>query len=174
MKRPNDLNRAFMKAMTIKMSIPFHVEIAGSIRRGCEVVGDLDLVAVVPDFECREHWATSILGCLEGVEIHEGGPRRASGSVDGFAVNLWCCLEEEFGACLFYATGPKGYNIAYRRKAKAAGWLLNEKGLWDEQGHRIAGHDECSIYNALGREWKDPSVRGYRPVRRQPGAEAHE
>jgi len=140
-------------------------EIAGSIRREEENVGDIDIVVVVPnpdDPNQSDWWASTILEAA-GVPVSSGGHRKATGQSGEFKVDLWTCTREEFGAMMFYATGPRGYNISYRKMAKQRGWKLNEKGLWDENGNRIAGYDECEIYNMLGRSWVEPKLRGYRP-----------
>lgn len=172
MKQPTPLNKAYVRAMAIKMAIPFHCEIAGSIRREEPVVGDIDLVVTVPELELKEHHARVIMAEVldeaiqqtpahlrEEIRVLSGGPRRATARYGEYVINLWCGLPEEQGALLMYATGPARYNSAYRRRAKKMGFLLNEKGLWSD-GRRVAGHDECSIYTALGKPWKAPRLRG--------------
>ena len=174
MKHPTPLNKAYVKAMALKGAVPFPCEIAGSIRREAKEVGDLDLVVIVPELVAHINWARTILECDLAAAVTSGGPRRASGTVDGYVVNLWCGLPEEAGALLMYATGPSGYNIYYRKRAKGMGLKLNEKGLFDAHGARIAGADECSIYTALGRPWKEPCVRGYKPPPSQRKGVVHE
>jgi DNA polymerase (family 10) len=171
MKKPTPRAKAFVKAMALKLAIPHPCEIAGSIRREDDPVGDIDLVVTVPDLDHEEHHARNILAdTLEdyinttpqrqrrGVVVG-GRSRFAHATHEGYAINLWCGTPEEAGALLFAATGPKTYNIWYRSKARRAGFLLNEKGLWVDD-RRVAGADECSIYTALGKPWKEPRLRG--------------
>jgi len=169
MKKTTELKRAWAKAMILKLCSPFPCEIAGSIRRQEPAVGDIDLVVTVPDLE-DEHHARQILAeiledAIKGdaypkqVSILSGGPRRATAVYDDVPVNLWCGLPQEAGALLLFATGPRGYNIGMRARAKKMGMLLNEKGLWVGE-RRIAGTNECDIYAALGKPWKQPHLRG--------------
>ncbi len=129
------------------------VEIAGSIRRKESSVGDIDIVAV----------SGKSPGSLlhdAGATISQHGSERAFGHYKDVWINLWVTPPEAWGAMLFYATGPQKYTIGYRMKAKRKGWLLNQKGLFDENGKRIAGETEESIYKALDKSYKEPELRG--------------
>lgn len=134
------------------------VEVCGSVRRMKPEVGDLDLV---------------IDGDLEAVrELHgrkwtwkEGGESKATIDFKGVQVNLLRSDPEHWGAATFYFTGPFDYNIAYRKRAKQLGLLLNEKGLFlneegPNKGQCIASRTEEEIYNKLGRHFKPPELRG--------------
>lgn len=61
---------------------------------------------------------------------------------------------------LFFLTGPAGYSIAYRKRAKEKGWHLDQYGLKDEHGDVIASRTESSIYKAFGKSYKQPELRG--------------
>ena len=134
---------------------PVYIEVVGSLRRGAATVGDVDLVAVsdVP--------ANTLLSLVDGIRMESGGDDRAFGTFMGMPVNLWTCKHDELGAMLFYLTGPSPYVIGYRMKAKRAGMLLNERGLWKGQ-QLVAARSEAEIYQALGKRFKEPALRGKR------------
>ena len=135
-------------------------EPAGSLRRGKETVGDLDLLceakdgpAVVKAFTKLPH-AKKILaaGDTKGaitVFNPEGGE---------IQVDLRVVPGESFGAALQYFTGSKEHNVKLRELAVKKGWKLNEYGLFD--GDRmLAGKDEASIYKKLGLPLIAPELR---------------
>lgn len=126
------------------------VEIVGSVRRQDPDVGDIDVI-VNGDMNNVEKIAADVV---------ELGENKATIDYDGHQVNLWQSPLETWGAALFAYTGPRGYVIGYRKRAKDQGLLLNEKGLFDKDGNLIAGKEEADIYQALGKEYKDPSERG--------------
>jgi|SRR5579884_2256619 len=131
------------------------VFVTGSIRRRKSQVGDIDVVVVSPSKDPRELLQTC------GASVEQGGTERAFGFFDGMAVNVWRCAPESLGAMLFYTTGPAQYQVGYRMKAKRAGFLLNERGLF-RNGKKVAGETEESIYKALGKPYKAPELRGAR------------
>ena len=133
------------------------LETAGSLRRGRETIGDLDLLAVSGDAEA----ATATFVSLPGVEeVLAHGSKKASVRMSGgLQVDLRVVPEEAFGAALQYFTGSKDHNVALRERAVARGWKLNEYGLFDEAGNAIAGETEEGIYQALGLLWIPPEIR---------------
>src|SRR5690606_14075576 len=65
-----------------------------------------------------------------------------------------------FGACLQYFTGSKEHNVALRERAKRMGFKISEYGLFDtESGDRVAGREECEIYEKLRLPWIPPELR---------------
>lgn len=129
-------------------------EIAGSIRREQPNPVDIDIV-VVPKDEgkirdyIRKH----------ATKIYADGSRKLSAKINGIKTDIVFAKRDEFGAALLTFTGPFGANIQKRALAKQKGWLLNEKGLFDERGRRLAS-TEREIYNRLGRSYRPPSLRG--------------
>lgn len=156
-KRYVPLAQAEEVALALSVKLGFagasRVTVTGSIRRQKPTVGDIDMVLVSPDKDPRE----LLQAC--GATVVQGGTERAFGFFQELAVNVWRCASESYGAMIFYTTGPAQYAIAYRMKAKRAGLLLNEKGLFRD-GKMIAGETEESIYEALGKQWKRPTLRG--------------
>lgn len=136
------------------------VEIAGSARRGCETVGDLDLLCIADDGETVVKSFTELPG-VTGVRA--AGQTRGSVLVAGpikgeMQVDLRVVPEESFGAALQYFTGSKDHNVRLRELAAKKGWKLNEYGLF-EGDRLIAGREEAEIYEKLGFEPIPPELR---------------
>ncbi len=133
------------------------VEPAGSLRRGKETVGDLDLLAIS---DRPEEAARAFCGLPEVEEILAQGPKKSSVRLQGgLQADLRIVPSESFGAALQYFTGSKAHNIRLRERAVARGWKLNEYGLFDEHDRMIAGRTEEEIYQALGLAWIPPELR---------------
>jgi DNA polymerase (family 10) len=130
------------------------VGMAGSLRRGKSTVGDLDLLST-------DRRATDALrGCPGVAQVLESGPKRTSVKLDdGVQVDLRIFSVEEYGAALVYFTGSKDHNIALRNMAIEKGWKLNEYGLFDRAGKRLAGKTEQEIYQKLGLDYIPPELR---------------
>jgi len=133
------------------------VEPAGSLRRGKETVGDLDLLALS---DRPEEAAQAFASLPEVEEILAQGPKKVSVRLTGgLQADLRIVPEESFGAALQYFTGSKAHNIRLRERAVARGWKLNEYGLFAEDGSVIAGKTEEEIYRALGLSFIPPELR---------------
>jgi len=133
------------------------VEYAGSVRRGRETIGDLDILAVSAD---PMPAVAAFLALPEVVEILSRGETKASVRLgNGTQVDLRVVPSESFGAALQYFTGSKAHNIELRKLAVARGWKLNEYGLYDGDDKPLAGKDEAGVYRALGLEPIPPELR---------------
>lgn len=132
------------------------VEIAGSIRRGKETIGDIDLLTITQKPEETIEYFTS----LEiADEIIAKGPRKAIIRLeDGFECELRTFKREEFGAALLYFTGSMEFNIQLRRLAQSKSMKLNEYGLYKNK-KRIASKTEKEIFKTLGLEYIPPELR---------------
>lgn len=129
---------------------------AGSLRRGKETVGDLDLLSTDPD-------------AIERFLSHPGiqsvlarGDTKASArfGAEGLQVDVRVVAGESFGAALQYFTGSKEHNVALRQRALKMGYTLNEYGLFTLEGERrVAGDSEEGVYAALGLAWIPPELR---------------
>lgn len=132
------------------------IEIAGSIRRRKETVGDADLLVVsrrpgpVMDFFVAQP---------EVLHVQAKGETKSSVKwKNGMDVDLRVVERESFGAALQYFTGSKDHNIELRRIAEKKGWKLNEYGLFKGR-RRIAGRTEEEVYEALGLSYIPPELR---------------
>ncbi len=135
------------------------VEAAGSVRRGKETVGDVDLLVTGGDA------GEIIEGFVKHPRVHEvlvKGENKASVKVgmEGLQVDLRALPAESYGAALQYFTGSKTHNVALRQRALKQGYTLNEYGLTKlDGGALVAGATEQEIYAKLGLEWVPPELR---------------
>jgi DNA polymerase (family 10) len=128
-----------------------NIIVAGSIIRKKPEVGDIDIMAEGDINKLRS---------IKEFDIKRQGDESSTFVYKGQQVNLYRYEDDYKGAMLFYLTGPNFYSIAYRTKAKKLGYTLNQKGLFDKNGKKIAGETEESIYKSLGKNWKSPELRG--------------
>src|ERR1700737_145476 len=133
-------------------------EIAGSLRRAAETVGDLDLLVASEDPEamCREFSRLPQVSDVIGQ-----GPTKTSIRVrSGMQVDLRAVKPDSFGAAWQYFTGSQEHNVQLRARALQMGKLkINEYGVYKEDGTRIAGETEESVYAAVGCAWIPPELR---------------
>lgn len=129
---------------------------AGSLRRGKETVGDLDILSTDPG---------AIERFLAHPSVHDvlaHGETKASARFgsEGLQVDVRVVAPESFGAALQYFTGSKEHNVALRQRALKMGFTLNEYGLFTLEGERrVAGGTEEGIYEALGLAFIPPELR---------------
>jgi DNA polymerase (family 10) len=132
---------------------------AGSLRRGKDTIGDLDLLVTGPGA------ADALERFVQHPKAHTvlgKGPNKASiqYGLDGIQVDLRALPHESYGAALQYFTGSKEHNILLRSRALKLGVTLNEYGLFRVDNEaRIAGESEEEIYAALGLAWIPPELR---------------
>jgi DNA polymerase (family X) len=135
------------------------VTYAGSLRRGRETVGDLDLLVTGDNAEAAlERVATY----PRVQEVLGRGVNKTSVKLgrEGLQVDVRALPRESFGAALQYFTGSKEHNVAIRTRAVKMGLTLNEYGLFRaETGERVAGETEEQVYQALGLDWIPPEMR---------------
>ncbi len=129
---------------------------AGSLRRGSDTVGDLDLLVTCDQpRSLMDHFAA-----LPDVQrVLQKGITRCSVQLQrGVQVDLRAVAPASFGAAALYFTGSKPHNIALRRLAQERSLKLNEYGLF-RGSQRVAGVTEASIYSALGLALVPPELR---------------
>jgi DNA polymerase (family 10) len=136
------------------------IEPVGSLRRGCDTCGDLDLLASGAPPSLMDDLADYPL--VERVLGH--GDTKSSVLIrGGFQADLRLVAADSRGAAMQYFTGSKAHNIALRDRAIGRGFKLNEYGLFriaDEA--RVAAEREEDIYAALGLDWVPPELREMR------------
>jgi len=137
------------------------IEVAGSIRRKSKNPQDVDIV-LIPKKDDEKGWELVSAALEEIGEVGERGKKQLFATVNGVNINIWRTTDESWGATLWFATGPRGYNIAYRRKAKENEMLFNQYGLFRRTtGEYIAGRTEEELFAILRPEgFKKPEERG--------------
>jgi DNA polymerase (family 10) len=129
----------------------------GSLRRGCDTCGDLDVLASGADESLMDAFVSQPL--VERV-LARGATKSSVLLWGGFQADLRLVAPESRGAAMQYFTGSKTHNIALRDRAIDRGFKLNEYGLFTlEADERVAGSDEESLYAALGLAWIPPELR---------------
>ena len=136
------------------------IEPVGSLRRGCDTCGDLDLLASGAPQSLMDDFVEYRL--VERVLGH--GDTRSSVLVrGGFQADLRLVAADSRGAAMQYFTGSKAHNIALRDRAIDQGFKLNEYGLFRTADDvKVAGQREEDIYAALGLDWIPPELREMR------------
>ena len=129
----------------------------GSLRRGCESCGDIDLLAAGGDQTVMDAFIEYPL--VERVLAH-GDTKSSVLLGGGYQADLRLVAPESRGAAMQYFTGSKAHNIALRDRAIGLGFKLNEYGLYRiDDDTRVAGLNEDEIYGALGLTWIAPELR---------------
>ena len=146
------------------------IEYAGSLRRGRETTGDIDLLAVTSDPEALATRFTSLPGVSK--VLAQGETKCSIRLERGVQIDLRMVAEEVFGAALMYFTGSKEHNVVLREKAIKSGFRLNEYGLFEDDGEKTppqsrgisptAAATEADIYSALGLPVHPPELREQR------------
>ena len=138
---------------------------AGSLRRGRETVGDLDLLVTgncCTNDEQRAKVQEAILEFPGILEILAKGDNKVSFKLrnPGMQVDVRLLPPESFGAALQYFTGSKNHNVSLRQRALRMGYTLNEYGLARlENNERVASQSEEEIYGKLGLKFIPPELR---------------
>jgi len=138
---------------------------AGSLRRGRETVGDLDLLVTLGSGKHTEKQIDAIAEyILKYPEIDQtlarGGNKVSFVLKDGFQVDVRLLEKKNFGAALLYFTGSKEHNVALRGRANKLGFTLNEYALATLKGERpVASESEEEIYAKLGLIYVCPELR---------------
>jgi DNA polymerase (family 10) len=138
------------------------IQMVGSLRRGCETCGDLDILAGVPQPPVQTPLLMDAFTSYRLVErvLAHGDTKSSVQLWGGFQADLRVVPLESTGAALQYFTGSKAHNIVLRDRAIQRGLKLNEYGLYRvDDNTRLAGETEDGIYEALGLAWVPPELR---------------
>lgn len=129
-----------LKAELLERGQCARAELAGSLRRGEVYSHDVDIVCADPKMPMERQ-------------------RIEKSTINKCKIEVYSAHPIHFGAMLFMYTGPSGYVIGYRKRAKGMNMLLNQYALW-KNNKPIAQETEEEIYEALGKSWKSPEQRG--------------
>ena len=137
---------------------------AGSLRRGRETVGDLDMLITGPccvDDAQRAALIEEILRFPGIVEVLAKGDNKVSFKLrSGMQVDVRLLPPESYGAAMQYFTGSKNHNVTLRQRALKMGFTLNEYGLFRlDNNKRVASATEDEIYGKLKLDCIPPELR---------------
>ncbi|HEX4064472.1 MAG TPA: DNA polymerase/3'-5' exonuclease PolX [Acidobacteriaceae bacterium] len=136
---------------------------AGSLRRGRDTVGDLDILATGP--ACAEDCVSAAVEYVANYPalhtlLAKGQNKVSFRLRSGLQVDVRLLPVGSYGAALQYFTGSKMHNVTVRQRALKRGYTLSEYALARvEDGSFVAGATEEEIYAALGLDWIPPELR---------------
>jgi DNA polymerase (family X) len=131
---------------------------AGSVRRRCETVRDLDIIATASDPAAL---TTHFAGLPWVAEVVARGSTKATVvSHDGLRFDLRVVPPESYGNLLQHFTGSKAHNVALREEAVGRKLSVSEYGVTNvETGEVFTATDEEELYAFLGYQWIPPELR---------------
>jgi DNA polymerase (family 10) len=142
---------------------------AGSLRRGRETNGDLDLLVTGPACEpANAAAAVAYTAAYPGIRdmIARGENKVSFYLANSLQVDVRLLPSGSYGAALQYFTGSKAHNVSLRQRALRMGYTLSEwslarleDGPGGPAGSVVAAETEESIYAALGMDWMPPEMR---------------
>jgi DNA polymerase (family 10) len=136
---------------------------AGSLRRGRDTVGDLDMLVTGP--ACEEDIVSAAVEYTAAyppiAELIARGQNKVSFRLrTGLQVDVRLLPRASFGAALQYFTGSKMHNVTIRQRALKRGYTLSEYALARlDDGTQVAAATEEDIYRALDLDWIPPELR---------------
>lgn len=131
---------------------------AGSLRRMCDTVGDVDLL-VASDPPGPVMQAFTELPLVRRV-LAQGPTKSSVVTTKGVQVDLRVIEPTVWGAALMYFTGSKAHNIKLRHLAERGGLKLSEYGLFEaDSGRLLVSQTEEDVYERLGLAWIPPTLR---------------
>ncbi len=147
------------------------VQYCGSLRRGKETIGDIDIAVAAPVAQGAAIGQAVTAHPMCGSVIQLGETKTSFltapgiGGDAGVQVDVRVVPPESFGAAIQYFTGSKEHNVKLREMAIKMGLKVNEWGVYKVSGggggkeEKIAGETEEGVYAALGLAWMPPEMR---------------
>jgi len=137
---------------------------AGSLRRGRDTVGDLDILVTgkgCAETESRQKIVDHLLHFPGLMEVIAQGENKISfRQRNGIQVDVRLLPPESFGAAMQYFTGSKAHNVALRQRALKMGFTLSEYSLANLEDEKpVAGKTEEEIYAKLKLDFIPPELR---------------
>ena len=136
------------------------ISLAGSLRRGCETVGDIDILV---DAKNPKKIMDAFVSLPQVKSVNAHGDTKSSILTQAnVQVDLRVVDSESFGAALMYFTGSKSFNIKIRQVAQKKKMKVNEYGVFKVNGKSeksVAGKSEEDCFKALGLPYICPELR---------------
>lgn len=136
------------------------ISVAGSLRRGQETIGDIDILITSPS-------PRKVMGIFTGlpqvksVNVH-GDTKSSILTQENVQVDLRVVDEEQFGAALLYFTGSKDFGVKLRQIAMRKKMKVNEYGVFSVAGKKekiLARKTEQECFRVLGLPYIPPELR---------------
>lgn len=141
-------------------------EIAGSLRRSRETIGDIDIIVAADQKDAESIFDAFVNHELVVEVLGRGDTKSSVRSKNGRQVDLRIVKPDEYSAALMYFTGSKEHNIVMRQRARERGMALNEYGLFKLNENKETDFDqpvktetENDIYKKLGLNFVPPEHR---------------
>ena len=149
--------RAYLKHLTDEFPSA-QASICGSLRRGRETIGDLDLLIASeePDPVVETFASYDLVSTV----LAKGSTKSSVRLQNGLQVDLRVVAPSSYGAALQYFTGSKEHNVVIRKIGVERGLKVNEYGVFERDSERpVAGEAEDAVYESLGLQWIPPELR---------------
>ncbi len=132
-------------------------EVAGSLRRMRDSIGDLDILVAADD-------AAPVMAAFVSQPqviriLGQGSSKSSVEFSSGLRAQLWVHPPARFGTALQYATGSKDHNVRLRELAQAQGLSLSDQAIVQADGRERLCAREEDVYAALGLPWISPELR---------------
>ena len=134
---------------------------AGSLRRGKETIGDIDILCAVEKGK-EETVVEQFISLPQVQRVLAKGDTKVSVVMEtGLQVDIRLIEPDTYGAALQYFTGSKEHNVALREYARQKGLTVSEYGVFKigKKETRLAGKTEQEVYDALGMQYIPPTMR---------------
>lgn len=170
-QRGIDLWQASQKRMLLGVAVPLaenllaelrkiklieRAEVAGSLRRRRETIGDVDVLIISKDNQGALQQAAKLPLVKQVIAL---GETKATVIVEGgIQVDIRAVARESYGAALQYFTGSKQHNIHLRTLAQKRGLKFNEYGVFRGE-KRVGGKDEAEVYGLMDMPVMPPEIR---------------
>lgn len=135
------------------------ISVAGSLRRGKEIVKDIDMVVSLADEISLENCIANIKRISSIKEITAQGNTKISAILTwGISLDIRIVTAEQFASALHHFTGSKEHNTEIRHLAKKKNLKINEYGIWQDE-KPINPTSEEEFFAILGMEYIPPQLR---------------
>jgi len=142
------------------------LQVAGSLRRRRETIGDIDMVVSVADSASEDvrRKIMDVFTSQPSVQAITGKGETKSSVVlsSGINMDLRVVNDSQFPYTLHHFTGSKQHHIPLRRRALSMNMTINDYGLFKgKEPHLelVPCKDERDIYAALGMAYIEPELR---------------
>lgn len=153
------LAAAEMLIAALREAVPLdEISYAGSLRRGHETIGDIDILVAAADTATVVQAFTK-LPLIAHVE--SSGSEKATVFLhSGMQVDVYALPPAIWGSALQHFTGSRGHNITFREIALAQGFSFSEHGFKRQSdGVTVACATEQEVYATVGLPWVPPELR---------------